>query len=115
MVNRSRRVSSMAVIEPGEKLVVGGQGVDQHAGLGFEGQVHRFGFGMSQNGLKALDEPARRLGLPCPVVDDARPKRYATCVQPGGDIDGAAQKIDLAEPGLWSQSRQALARVLGEG
>ena len=53
----------------------------------------------AQERRKALDQPGKRLGLPCPVVDDAGPERDAIGVQSGGDIDGAAEEIDPAGAG----------------
>ena len=54
--------------------------------------------GIGKYGGQAADERENRLGLPCPVVDDARPERNAIGVESGRDVDRAAQKIDPPGP-----------------
>src|SRR5271166_1262447 len=83
-----KRVADLA-IEP----VKAGEGIDEHARFGLEGQWHAREFGMPEHGSKCVSQPIHGLLLGGRVLDLAGPERDALRVKCASDVDGPAQKV----------------------
>ena len=87
------------VIEP----IKAGEGIDEHAGFGLEGQRHAREFGMPEHGPKCVGQPIHGLLLGDRVLDLAGPERDALRVKCTSDVDGPAQKVGPDSPAAGSR------------
>src|SRR5271165_2433033 len=96
-----KRVADL-VIEP----IKAGEGIDEHAGFGLEGQWHACDLGMAQNRLQGVRQPIHGLLLGGRVLDLAGPERDALRVKLASDVDGPAQKVGTDSPAAWIRVHQ---------
>ena len=79
-----------SLVELGEAL----EGVDEHARLGFEGEPDVFGFRLGQDRANSFAQAIEGLLLVNVFPQNPRPKGNHRRVEPSGQVDRSAEKID---------------------
>src|SRR5918911_767649 len=109
MADVERQPKLLRVPEPAPQRPVVRQPLDEHSGLGFEGDPDAGTRRMLEDAAAAVDEEGPRACVRLVGGHDARPHRHDGGAELDGDVEGAAQQLDPLLPTLRNETWEVLA------